>query len=287
VRLYLNTHVKRVGYHEKNPSLMNKLVYLRKPSCKTNLKPREITKSYDHTVITFPLVRNTEKTQTNFDLDILYRDFMNCELHSVYSYIVEGKLSCKFLNEASFTKNKDLVNFHTMDPLLKFQAIKTLTPTTQNPSKNHSPNLFAINSSHKDLSEAELNSIFERGFMIVDKKMTTPGPVNKKFQYSHTAFPQIILDGKRRSRIFYLNSLEWLESSREMGVISARNIALQIAKKELSGNVAFGDNSRGNFHGSDTDLSANNSRVKKITYFSLLTTLSFYILIKRAKSFSE
>jgi hypothetical protein len=288
VRLYLNTEVKRVSYHEKKPGSMNKLSYSRKPRTETNQTLKGIEKSYDYIVITFPLVKGAEKSQNHFELDILYRDFMNCELFFTYSYIIQGILSRTFLDDFNL-KNKEPVNIHTMDPQFKFQSIRTLKPMSQKTQKGS--HLFAINTVHKELSEATLDTVFEPGYKIVDKKLINLGPLNKKFQYSHTIFPQIILDGKRRSRIFYLNSLEWLESSKEMSIISARNIALMISKKELGSSVVMKNNSCEKLSRSgeqdDIRLCTNKTRVKNITYFSLLTTLSFYIFIKRAKSIFE
>ena len=65
-------------------------------------------------------------------------------------------------------------------------------------------------------------------------------PLYKKVKYSHTPFPQVILDEEKRSRIYYLSSQEWfIGGSKESNCMSARNIALLIAKKELGENFLY------------------------------------------------
>ncbi len=72
-------------------------------------------------------------------------------------------------------------------------------------------------------------------------------PLYKKVRYSHTPFPQVLIDGVDRSRIAYLKNYEWLiGGSKEFTCMSARNIALIISKKELGKN--FVHNTRYTFN---------------------------------------
>ena len=246
VRMYLNTRVALVGYDTKNPEAKNRLVCTRygsNASDKANIGRREsFQKSYDYVVITFPLIKNIEKQQ-NFTLDILYRDFLDCELNTTCAYIIDGQLKDMFVSNV----NHEQTDLYTTDPSIKFQSIRALREIDATKSEMKineslilSKKLYVVNSIQSDLSIIAFEAYFKPGYKQVEKKMLSLGPMIKNVRYYHTAFPQIILDSHRRSRVFYLNSLEWLESSREMSIVSARNIALLLWSKEVNINEKTG-----------------------------------------------
>ncbi len=261
--LYLRSHVKLIGYDENNTEKKNTITFLRK---KTGNKVREVKKSYDYVILTFPLVKNIQKQQ-NFTLEILYRDFLDCELNTALVYVIDGRLKDNSYIR-NMIKNLDNISLHTNDCRFQFQSIRSLKLSKD----SHTQSFYLINS-FKDLNRETFDSIFDPDYKIIAKKKINLGPVNKKVRYSHTAFPQIILDGKRRSRVFYLNSLEWLDCSKEMNILSARNIAFLIGKKELGNQIVKENNLK--INGSNHLLN------RSISIVALVGGISFIILFRK------
>lgn len=260
VRLLTDTHVKSVGFDDKASDTMNKLVYVRKGN------EKEVAKSYDYVILTFPLVKDMEK-QRDFSLEILYRDFIDYELNYIYSYIVDGRLALSCLSE-----HDKLVSIHTGDSSLKYQSIRTILS-----AKNTL--LYKVDSGEKELPETVYEELFDQGYKLVAKKKTFLSPVFKpKVKYSPHSFPQIILDGRRRARVLNLTSMEWLESSAEMAIVSARNIALLITKKELGQKQASESNlayQASNRHITENFFIMFMRQLKIIAYFSTFGSLLF------------
>lgn len=186
-----------------------------------------LNKSYDYVIIAFPLTKSLS-SQNSFSLDILYRDYLNCEMNTLNTVVVDGNFTL-FSNKFS----RNLVNFHTNDEeSFKFQSIRACVPIGQSGSLLNENKIYLV-SSNSQLNNTLLDKMFTN-YKILKQIPINFGPLYKKVQYSHTPFPQLIIDGKKRSRIYYLNSIEWLESSQETKIINARNIALLIAKKEMT-----------------------------------------------------
>lgn len=221
-RLRLNSHVKLVSYHRQNPNEKTTLVFVK--------NSKEFMKTYDYVIIAFPLTKDIKNQ--NFSLDILYRDFLDCEMNRLDSYIINGK----FTMLSPIEPNREF-SIHTLDSSLKFQSIQTLTcsttETVKRSAKQEAQILYNI-ISPKSLDNLVFDALFEKDYVILRKMQHSCVPFYKKVKYSHTPFPQIIIDGNSRSRVFYLNGLEWLESSKETNCIAARNISILIAKKEIS-----------------------------------------------------
>jgi hypothetical protein len=210
-RVLLNRHVKSISYDTNLPDVKNKIVYV----YENNLK--EFTKTYDYVIITFPLTKDI-KTK-NFSLDILYRDFLDCEMNHLYNYLVDGMLT--FVSSSSIKSNR-LFNLFTQDKKLKVQSIQTHLPINcdKNLKYDTAPLLYSV-SSIKKINSKVLDCLFAKGYTVIKRMQTNFVPLYKKVKYSHTPFPQVVIDG-HRSRVFYLNGLEWLESSKEINCISAR-----------------------------------------------------------------
>ncbi|RNA32440.1 prenylcysteine oxidase-like [Brachionus plicatilis] len=208
-KLYLNQHVKKVTLDPRNSYEKNLIVYTK--------NSREYKRTYDYVIVTFPLTKNIYKE--NFSLDILYRDFLDCELVAFYSYIIDGVFSM-----LSPRENQQLFKLYTNDQSLKFCSVKTLSPI-----ESGGPILYSV-SSYKDLNDNVLDSLFDKGWKLIKKINHKVAPLYKKVRYSHTPFPQIVIDDKTRSRVFYLNGIQWFTCSKESSCISAKNVAMLIIK---------------------------------------------------------
>lgn len=66
---------------------------------------------------------------------------------------------------------------------------------------------------------------------------------NKK-QPEESIYPNVVIDSIERSRVFYLNSIEWLASTMEMNCIAARNIALIVSNREQTKKITLRNNWR-------------------------------------------
>lgn len=240
-RVFLNTHVKLVKYGTKKPNRKNSLVF--------ETINKEKRKSYDYIIIAFPLTKSISKQ--NFKLDILYRDFLDCEMNSLNEYIIDGNLLITSPN----MKHK-LINIYSENPEHSFKSIRTNYPIKKPIHSFFNLILYSVISSN-ELSTTQLDKLFEKGYTIVGKLTSYVVPLYKKVRYSHTPFPEIIIDEEKRSRIYYLKSQEWLiGGSKESNCMSARNIALLIAKKELGNN----------FYRKSSKKSFFNFNCKKIQY---------------------
>lgn len=211
-RLYLNRHVKTITFDPKNSWEKNLIIYSK--------NSKNYKKYYDYVVVAFPLTKHVNNEK--FTLDILYRDFLDCEMVTLNSYIIDGVFSL-----LSPKKNEQLFKLYTDDQNLKFSSVKTLTSL-----ENKGSILYNVNSC-KDLNDSSFDSLFDKGWLLVKKIQNKVAPLYKKVRYSHTPFPQVIIDDKKRSRVFYLNGIKWFTCSKESSCISARNVAMLICKKEF------------------------------------------------------
>jgi hypothetical protein len=150
-RLYLNTHVKSVKYSTKRPDIKNSLTFLR--------NGKELKKTFDYVIICFPLTRDLQKQ--NFHLDILYRDYLNCQISCLYEYVVDGKLTLKI---PGMNKEK-LINLYTDDPKYSFKTIRAKVPYRKPDHAFFDLILYSV-VSLCELSETNFDTIFERGIFI-------------------------------------------------------------------------------------------------------------------------
>jgi hypothetical protein len=201
---------------------MNTITYVR------NFKT--IKKSYDYIILTFPLTKSIKKE--NFWLEILYRDFLDYELNHLNMFIVKGKLK-KRLFSSSFA-SKEMVKLYSNDSTSHIKSIKANLPVKSRHATNEKVLYSVVLSNEASKSYTNyLDKLFKKKYRLIKKFMTSNVPLYKKVKYTHTPFPEIVIDG-RRNRVFYLNGMEWLDSSKESNCISARNISYLIAKRELN-----------------------------------------------------
>lgn len=224
-KLMLNSHVKLISYDREDPDFKNSVTYIK------NMK--EYKKSYDYVVLTFPLTKTIKKQ--NFWLDILYRDFLDYEMNSLNTYIIDGKLNKNFFHTSKYSNR--FIKMYSNDIGSSIKSIKTNLPIRYR-TNGMGRVLYSVVLSNDEETHAKeklyLDKIFKKGYQLLLKETIQTVPMFKKVKYTHTPFPNIIIDGIRRQRVFYLTGLEWLECSKESICISARNISYLIAKKELT-----------------------------------------------------
>ena len=134
--------------------------------------------------------------------------------------------------------HNQLINLYTNDPQFKFYAIRSILPINDNGTSDRikidnvlSNVLYSVLSNHELDESTDLNKIFYQGYQIIAKRPCSYHlPMYKKLHFSQ--FPNVVID-EERCRMFYLKSNEWLISSHESNCMSARNIAILIARKEL------------------------------------------------------
>lgn len=146
-RLYLNSHVKSLKYSTKRPNLKNTLIYLR--------NGKEKKKTFDYVIICFPLTRDIQKH--NFHLDILYRDYLDCQLNCLNEYLIDGTLSLKIPDG-----NNKLVSLYTDDPKYNFRSIRAKVPCKKPDHVFFELVLYSV-VSMCELNEARFDTIFEPG----------------------------------------------------------------------------------------------------------------------------
>jgi len=204
-------------------------------------------------------------------------------------YVIDGSLK---LNFPGLVKNK-LVNLQTFDPKYKFRAVRSYLPFKKPENCFVDLILYSVISFEK-LNESNFDQIFEKGKyskkyfkkqfsvlnflkgykVVATLDNTYSAPLYKKVRYSHTPFPQVLIDGVDRSRIVYLKNYEWLiGGSKESTCMSARNIALLISKKELGKNFVHKTSYKPN---KLLNLIRND-----------ITSFSFYFLLRITKIFEK
>jgi hypothetical protein len=94
---------------------------------------------------------------------------------------------------------------------------------------NSENNIFKTFSPY-DLTDKMTQKVFKPGYKILKKCDWLAFP---KYETNiKQTYPNIHIDSMERSRVFYLNSIEWAASCMELSCISARNISLLILKKD-------------------------------------------------------
>jgi hypothetical protein len=228
VKVHLDTHVKFIGYGRENTSEKNIVTFEK--------NKKEKRKNYDYSIITFPLTKDIK--DQHFWLDILYRDFLDCEMKTFNASIINGNLSLCFSNLIHHDERSNQIYVQQVDSNKRIVSIAQQTKNEKHVKNDKQvTNTFYKFLSTEPLNNSFLNKFFEEGFEKINEFQLKPLPLYKKVRYTHTPFPQIVIDGTKRSRVYYLNSFEWLECSKESCFISARNISYLIAKKEMNKNL--------------------------------------------------
>lgn len=120
---------------------------------------------------------------------------------------------------------------------------------------------------------------FISGYKIIKKLPAYTVPIYKKVRFSQAPFPQVVIDDENRSRIFYLDSQKWfIGGSKESSCMSARNIALLIAKKELGENFKHSANYKSSNHFNFQSFFSCAGKKKRLFSFPFLNFAKYYVV---------
>lgn len=218
VKLRLNTKVISISPNLDNKNLIE-----------YEYKNEIYQKNYDYVIIAFPLTK-----QTIGNLNINYpnvEDYSQYELQLTKTYMIEARRINLFN-----VPNDKRIELYSCDETNPIRNIAVQYPCDYDKKKDKDlwlkedePKLYKI-FSPVDVSSTEFNKIFNNDFKVIKEENWLAYP--KYNQDGTSKFPNIIIDSNERSRVLYLNSIEWSSSCMEICCIGARNIALLIAKKE-------------------------------------------------------
>ena len=184
------------------------------------------SKTYDYVIIACPLTKNNE-----INLGFDYIDHLNYELHFNQACLIEGTINL-FPN----IPKRHRIEMFSCDPTTDCRIICTQLPCDFSEERdaslilNNERNIFKTFSPY-DLTDQMTERIFEPDYKLLKKCNWLGFP--KYETIKKQAYPGIHVDSQDRSRVFYLNSIEWAASCMELSCISARNIALLISIKEI------------------------------------------------------
>lgn len=223
----LNTKVRRISPDTNQPNTKNTLTY------ETN-DDGLVTESFDYVLIAFPIY-NDVLTSDNFTLDFdSASQFKALEMQQTNTYFVYGHL--KMFPTLPACKGIELFS---VDPYMPCRSIATQQPCDFSPKVDkdkfvkNSSKLYKIFSDKNLVDIKEFEKIFDSDYSIVKFLPWLAYPkYESKIDFKRA--PKIVLDNEDRSRVFYLNALEWCSSCMEMACISARNASILILDKEKS-----------------------------------------------------
>lgn len=220
----LNTRVKLIAKDFSQPETKNLITY------QNQMGEEILDNSFDYVLISFPIYKNVIGENFQLKFDNLY-DFSGLEMQLTNTYVVYGEQ--KLYDELPLDKRIDL---HSVDPDVPYRCLSFQLPVDY--SKKNDKNMYIGKGAklYKLFAEQELEPdvldfLFEENYQLVKK---VPWLAYPKYNLnpSSKSIPDVILDSHERSRVFYLNSLEWSSSCMEICVISARNVVNLIAHKE-------------------------------------------------------
>jgi prenylcysteine oxidase / farnesylcysteine lyase len=187
--------------------------------------------TFDYVLIGFPIYSGI--LGENFQLDFDTAQFDQLKMQLTNTYFIYG--TAKLFNNLPHNKH---IQLHSVDPSIPYRTVCVNLPCDYSIENDSNLYLDGGNKLYKVFSEEDLDKetfdkVFEDGYKIITEMPWLAYPKyqeNPKFK----VIPDIILDGSDRSRVFYLNALEWSSSCMEICSISARNVSLIIGAKESS-----------------------------------------------------
>lgn len=263
-KTFFNTTVRRISPDASRPDSLTSVTAESSDGTVT-------TESFDYVIVAFPV---HESCEPKIDIDFAAaRRLARLRMQQTNTYFVYGQL--KLFPSLPLDKRIELFS---VDPSLACRSIATQLPCDY--SKKNDRDLFVKSAlklykvfSEKNMSAGDWENVFERGYKLVKYMPWLAYPkYDAKIDFENLA-PPIVLDDddddnngankkeKRRSRVFYLNALEWCASCMEMECVAARNITNLIAQKE--------DARVGGFFKPES-----NRRRRLKTYFLILSSLA-------------
>ena len=213
VHLILNATVKSISPNDEQNII------------KYEINKKAYSKLYDYVIIACPLTKKNE-IHINFN----NQDYLNYELHFNQACIIDG-----ILNVFPNIPQRRRIEMFSCDPSTDCRIICTQFPCDYSEEHDESIILNRENSIFKtfspyDLTDKMVQKVFKPGYKILKKCDWFAFP--KYETTNQQTYPKIHIDSIERSRVFYLNSIEWAASCMELSCISGRNVALLISNKE-------------------------------------------------------
>ena len=219
----LNTDVKLIAKDDQNPD-KNVIVY------QTGDENEVQDNSFDYVIIGFPLYKGVIGDEFKLDFDTADQ-FNYLEMQLTNTYLIYGTV--KLFSNLPTNKH---INLHSVDPFIPYRTVCVQLPCDY--SKKDDADLYLDKGekfykifSEQELDESVFNRIFMKNYQLVEQMPWLAYP-KYKVNPETKVIPDVILDGADRSRVFYLNSLEWSSSCMEICSISARNVSLLVCNKE-------------------------------------------------------
>ncbi len=219
-----NTRIKSIGKSLDNPDAKNTIVY-------QDEDDKEITdNTFDYVLIAFPIYDGIIGDDFNLDFEPK-TEFTGYQMQRTNTYFING-------NARVFPglPSDKRIELHSVDPAVPYRTVCVQLPCDYDQTKDaklfldKETKLYKI-FSEKDLVSGDFDTIFETGYEIVAEMPWLAYPKYNK-NCTSKSIPEIVLDGEKRGRVYYLNSMEWSSSCMEIACISARNVALLVAGKE-------------------------------------------------------
>jgi prenylcysteine oxidase / farnesylcysteine lyase len=206
-KIHLNTTVKSIGKdHSTNSSEKNLLVYQENES-QVNI----VENSFDYILLAFPIYdKNLDSLKLEFDIN--NDDFNDRSMQQTNTYLIYGSIKL-FEDQINMKKR---VNIFSVDQSLPYRCIQTQLPvdysktTDSNIYKSNEKKLYKI-FTECQLDKKDFDKIFKSGYDLIDFIPWLAYPKYKTNSNKKT-IPNIHLDSKERSRVFYLNAMEWSAS---------------------------------------------------------------------------
>lgn len=179
------------------------------------------TVDYDYVVIAFPLHRDNRNDFTPPATDSF--NPYDYRMQSTHANFLYGKLNCQKYNLTKDECERLDAIFYT-DPSLPYRAVAQQVTVYHNEKESRKTDkpVYKI-FSPEELTILDYEKIFDGdNFRLVQDIPWTAYP-----KYEH---PQKIPPIKINKNVYYVNAMEWSSSCMEIEVISARNIAMLLAK---------------------------------------------------------
>lgn len=214
--------MKKISPDKTNPDLLTTI------TAETS-NGDEFTDSFDYVIVATPI---HESNEPRIELEFASSDRLNrLRMQRTNTYFIYGQL--KLFDTLPSNKRIELF---CVEASLPYRSIATQLPCDYNSKRDgrmfiDTPVKLYKLFSDKELDKSDWTNLFVDGYKLV---MFMPWLAYPKYQ-SRVDFetaPPIILDDPGRSRVMYLNALEWCASCMEMECVAARNLSLLIAKKE-------------------------------------------------------
>ena len=184
--------------------------------------------SYDYVLIALPIHNRVSQLELDFPTAV---KLSPQQMQQTNTYFVFGQLN--LFPQIPLNRRIELFS---VEPSLPFRSIATQLPCDFSKRKDSelfvkSPRKLYKVFSDRELGQTDWDQAFASGYDLVK---FTPWLAYPKYgdKIDFENVPPIVLDGEKRSRVLYLNALEWCASCMEMECVAARNLSILVANNE-------------------------------------------------------